>query len=148
MLDVNKFKQNINKTDKIDGKKLVKKLAFFVLANGDQEDLPTVFIPPVEVRELRGLFSTYQLNKKTTTQFKNRVHSILKQNGIPVLRKEISEPAFRAKLLALPLSQTWKIQLRLLFKQIENIEQETEELKKAIYQAATKSTKIFPISII
>lgn len=91
VLDVNKFKQNINKTDKIDGKKLVKKLAFFVLAHGDQDDLPTVYIPQVEVRELRGLFSTYQLNKKTTTQFKNRVHSILKQNGIVVSRKEISE---------------------------------------------------------
>jgi transposase len=144
ILDVNKFKQNINKTDKIDGKKLVKRLAFFVLANGDQEDLPTIFIPPVEVRELRGLFSTYQLNKKTTTQFKNRVHSILKQNGIAVLRKEISEPAFRTKLLALPLSQAWRMQIQLLFKQIENIEQETEELKKAIYQLGNQ---LFPKEI-
>lgn len=144
ILDVNKFKQNINKTDKIDGKKLVKRLAFFVMANGDQEDLPTVFVPPIEVRELRGLFSTYQLNKKTTTQFKNRIHSILKQNGIPVLRKEISEPAFRTKLLALPLSQAWKVQIRLLFKQIENIEQETEELKKVIYQLGNR---LFPNEI-
>lgn len=134
VLDVNKFKQNINKTDKIDGKKLVKRLAFFILAHGDQEDLPTVFIPPVEIRELRGLFSTYQLNKKTTTQFKNRVHSILKQNGIIVSRKEISELPFRAKLLTLPLSSIWKIQIQTLLKQIDNIEQETEELRKVIYK--------------
>ncbi len=119
VLDVNKFKQNINKTDKIDGKKLVKKLAYFIMANGDQDDLPTVFIPSVQIREIRGLFSTYQLNKKTTTQFKNRVHSILKQNGIVVSRKGISEkPAFRTKLLTLPLSQVWKIQIQTLLKQI------------------------------
>ena len=41
VLDVNKFKQNINKTDKIDAKKLLKRLVFFVLAHGDQDDLPT-----------------------------------------------------------------------------------------------------------
>lgn len=141
ILDVNKYKQNIQKTDKVDGKKLVKKLAFFVLAHGDQDDLPTVYIPPVEVQELRGLFSTYQLNKKTTTQFKNRIHSILKQNGIPITRKELSEPANRAKLLELPLSQAWKIQIKMLFNQIENIEHETEELKKAIYKLGNQLYK-------
>ena len=51
----------MNKTDKIDGKRLVKRLAFYVMAHGDQEDLPMVFVPSEEVRELRALFSTYQL---------------------------------------------------------------------------------------
>ena len=144
ILDVNKFKQNINKTDKIDGKKLVKRLVFYVMAHGDQEDLPTVYIPSIEIRELRGLFSTYQLNKKTMTQFKNRVHSILKQNGIALSRKEVSDPKFRSKLLDLRLSQAWKIQIKMLLKQVENIEQETEELKKAIYQLGNQ---LFPKEI-
>jgi transposase len=141
VLDVNKYNQNNNKTDKIDTNKLVKRLAFFVLAHGDQNDLPTVYIPPIEVRELRGLFSTYQLNKKTITQFKNRIHSIFKQNGLVISRKDISAVPSRSKLLELPLSPTWKIQLKILLKQLELIEQETEELKKAIYNLGNKVFK-------
>ncbi len=64
VLDVNKFKSGNNKTDKIDAKKLVKRLAYYVIAHGDDKDLPLVYVPPKEVRELRGLFSTYRLNKK------------------------------------------------------------------------------------
>ena len=78
ILDTNKFMTGINKTDKIDAKKLVKRLAYYVTTNGDNNDLPLVYVPAREVRELRALFSTYQLNKKTMTQFKNRIYSILK----------------------------------------------------------------------
>ena len=52
---MNKFKNGNNKTDKIDAKKLVKRLAYYVIAHGDDNDLPLVYVPPKEVRELRGL---------------------------------------------------------------------------------------------
>jgi transposase len=141
VLDVNKYKANNKKTDKIDAKRLVKRLAFYVLAHGDQEDLPTVFVPPIEVRELRALFSTYQLNKKTMTQFKNRIHSILKQNGIVIPRKDLSQPQKQARILQMSLSQTWKIQIMTLLKQIEMVEQETEVLKQAIYEMGNRLFK-------
>jgi transposase len=134
VLDVNKFKAGINKTDKIDTKKLVKRLAYYVTANGDSNDLPLVYVPPKAVRELRALFSTYQLNKKTVTQFKNRIHSILKQNGYPLPRKEIFSLEFRPKLLEIPLGDTWQFQLKTLLKQMEGLEQETETIKQEIYK--------------
>lgn len=134
VLDVNKFKAGINKTDKIDVKKLVKRLAYYVTANGDNEDLPLVYVPPKAVRELRALFSTYQLNKKTITQFKNRIHSLLKQNGYALPRKKIFGLEFRAKLLELPLGNTWKFQLQTLIKQLEALEAETDEIRLEIYK--------------
>ncbi|HEX3006003.1 MAG TPA: IS110 family transposase [Bacteroidales bacterium] len=141
VLNVNKYKASVNKTDKIDGKKLVKKLAFYVLAHGDQDDLPMVFVPPAEVRELRALFSTYQLNKKTVTQYKNRIHSILKQNGIVISRKELSNPKRQAQIIQMGLSQAWKLQIEILLKQIEMIEQETETIKELIYEIGNKLFK-------
>lgn len=140
ILDVNKYKAANKKTDKVDAKRLAKKLAFYVLAHGDEDDLPMVFIPPMEVRELRALFSTYQLNKKTTTQFKNRIHSILKQNGIVIPRQSISRLS-GAKILEIPLSTTWKFQIETLLKQLELIEQETETLKQVIYELGYKLYK-------
>jgi Transposase and inactivated derivatives len=134
VLNVNKYKASINKTDKIDTKKLTKKLAYYVLTNGDSDDLPLVYVPPKEVRELRALFSTYRLNKKTITQFKCRIHSIFTENGIDIPKKQVLNPKNRAKLLELSLADTWKQQLRILFTQLDTIEQETEQIKKLIYE--------------
>lgn len=44
--------------------------------------LPEIKIPRQEVRILRGLFSTYLMLNRDKTAFKNRVHSILKENGV------------------------------------------------------------------
>lgn len=134
VLDVNKYKASINKTDKIDTKKLVKKLVFYVIMKGDQYDLPLVHVPPKEVRELRALFSTYRLNKKTLTQFKNRIHSVFTENGIDISKKDLVNPAYREKLLQQPLSDVWKLQLKTLFIQLEAIENETDKIKQMILQ--------------
>ena len=112
----------------------LKRLAFYVLAHGDQDDPPMVFVPPVEVRELRALFSTYQLNKKTMTQFKNRIHSILKQNGLVISREDLSEAKKRENLLDIQLSKAWNFQIKTLLKQLEFVEQETEAIKQLIYE--------------
>jgi transposase len=134
VLDVNKYRVGSKKTDKVDAKKLVKKLAFYVLSHGDEDDLPTVFVPPLEIRELRALFSTYRLNRKTITQFKNRIHSIVKQNGICISRRDISTPSFQNKLLQLPLRNVWLFQIKTLAQQITLLEEQTNELKKVIYE--------------
>lgn len=134
ILDVNKFKTSINKTDKIDAKKLVKRLAFYVIANGDDSDLPLVYVPPKEVRELRALFSTYQLNKKTMTQFKNRIHSILRQNGFTVSSIKEINPELIAKISGVPLNDIWKFQLKTLLNQLESLAVETDTIKQKICQ--------------
>jgi transposase len=138
VLDVNKFRAGINKTDKIDAKKLVQRLAYYVNAKGDSKDLPLVYVPPKEIRELRALFSTYQLNRKAGTQFKNRIHSLLKENGYCLPRKAIFSLESRVKLWELPLDKTLRFQLKTLFKQLESLEQETEQIKAEIYKLGYK----------
>ena len=64
-------------TDKIDADKLCRIIKAQVLS-GEQLVSP-VTLPPVEIQELRGLFSTYRLFKKQNTQIKNRIHSLLKE---------------------------------------------------------------------
>jgi transposase len=134
VLDVNKYYANNNKTDKLDAKKLAKKLAYYVITHGDSDDLPLVYVPPKAIRELRGLFTSYKLNKKAIVQFKNRIHSIFKENGFNVPKKLSSTLQNRTKLLELPISDIWKSQLKVLFSQIDALEEETEKIKQLIYE--------------
>lgn len=134
ILDVNKYKANTNKTDKLDAKKLSKKLAYYVMTNGDSDDLPLVYVPPKAVRELRALFTTYQLNKKTITQFKNRIHSIFTENGLDIPRKKIKNPEYRSQLLDLLSDACWQFQLKTLFVQLDAIQEETEKVKQLILE--------------
>jgi transposase len=134
VLNVAKYKTTGNKTDKIDARKLVKKLAYYVIAQGDEDDLPLVYIPTKEVRELRSLFTTYNLNKKTITQYRNRIHSILKGNGIVLKKTEIFKKDFLKSLMALALSKAWIFQLEILFDQIHALEKNTDVIKDAIFK--------------
>ena len=134
ILNTIKFKQTTNKTDKIDVTKLAKKLAYYVIAGGDEGDLPQVYVPEIQIRELRGLFSTYKLNKKTINQYKNRIHSILKQNGIASERKKIFTKIFRNKIDELPIRSVWKFQIRKLFDLIDSLEENTNIIKQSIFK--------------
>jgi transposase len=66
-----------NKTDKIDEDKLCRIVKMQVLSG--EKAISPVTIPPAEIQELRGLFSTYRLLKKQCTQYKNRIHSLVKE---------------------------------------------------------------------
>jgi transposase len=85
VLNVNKYKQNRNKTDKIDCIRLVQELWAFIMFGNKTVDLPLVYVPEVKVRELRSYFSSYKLKNKIKTQLKNRVHSLLKENGYALI---------------------------------------------------------------
>ena len=132
ILNTIKYRRTGNKTDKLDAKKLAKKLAYFVLSGGDDDDLPRIYIPKKQVRELRGLFSTYKLSKKIINQLKNRTHSILKENGFVIKRKEVFLKRFTSNLDSLKIDEGWKIQIKILSKQIEFVEKQNAELKDTI----------------
>ena len=66
------------KTDKVDAKKLATMLKFHIECGNDF--LPLVYVPEKDIRELRALFSTYELYKKQRTSIKNRIRSILREN--------------------------------------------------------------------
>jgi transposase len=65
---------NVNKTDKLDAKGLAKLLHL--------ESLPTVWLPPGEIRDKRELHRTRMALSKLRTALKNRIHSTLAKYGI------------------------------------------------------------------
>lgn len=62
-----------NKTDKLDAKGLA-----ILLRNGT---LPEVWVPPGELRDLRGLMRTRLALRSHTTALKNRVHAAIRRYG-------------------------------------------------------------------
>lgn len=65
---------NVNKTDKLDAKGLAKLLHL--------DSLPTVWLPPGEIRDERELHRTRMALTKLRTALKNRMHATLAKYGI------------------------------------------------------------------
>ena len=82
ILNTNEYRNQGNKTDKIDCKLLLGIVTYHEIMNTDPTERPYIYVPVPAVRELRGMFTTYNLQKKLLNQTKNRIHSIYKQNGM------------------------------------------------------------------
>ena len=106
-----------------------------------KEYLPTVYVVDAEIREIRGLFTTYQLYKKTKVQLKNRIHSILKQNGICIERGKIDRKDFEARIDGFEISEIWKFQIRSALKALKSVYEEQEEIKDQIHLLGYKLFK-------
>jgi transposase len=119
-----------NNTDKIDASILCRILKMQVLS-GEQLISP-VFVPPKEIQELRGLFSTYRLLKKQTTQIKNRIHSLLKENLYGFTQEEIFGKKSREKIQNLESGTAQSFQIHMLLRQLADIEVSIELLKEEI----------------
>lgn len=138
VLNTIKFRSMSNKHDKIDARKLVKKLAFFVMHDADDDDMPTIFIPEKEVRELRSLFTTNKLNKKHICQTKCRIYSILKQSGIQIGKTKMYSPELRLILNGLKLSESEKYQIDLLLDHLEYLTMQENKIKIKIKELGLK----------
>ena len=88
VLNMNKVQFSGNKTDRIDARRLLDLLCYYVHVKGISE-LPSIYIPRPGVRQLRSLLSTYRLNKRVVTQLKNRIHGLLKQSGVVTTRHRL-----------------------------------------------------------
>jgi transposase len=119
-----------NNTDKIDADKLCQALKAQVLS-GVQQVVP-VTLPPVEVQELRSLFSTYRLYRKQNTQLKNRIHSLLKEQLYGFTREEIFGKKSREKVRGLSGNPIVKFQINQLMDRLERDEEDTEALKERV----------------
>ena len=139
ILNTIKFRGNINKTDKIDGKKLVKKLSYYVLFDGDQHDLPTIYIPEKGIREIRGLFTTHKLIKKQINQSKSRIYSILKQNGVQKSKAEMYNINILMK--DLNIEESWIYQIELIFNQLSFLEIQKNRIENKIKEIGYKIFK-------
>jgi len=117
-------------TDKIDADKLCRILKAQVLS-GEQLVSP-VTTPPVEIQELRGLFSTYRLFKKQNTQLKNRIHSLLKEQLHGFTQEEIFGKRDRQEIRAISPGSTMHFQVNLLMDRLERDEADVELLQDKI----------------
>jgi transposase len=121
-------------TDKIDADKLCRILKAQILS-GEQLISPVV-MPPVEIQDLRSLFSTYRLYKKQNTQLKNRIHSLLKEQLYGFTQEEIFGKKDRKHIRAIAPGTVMHFQINQLLDRLERDEAETEELKnKVLLQA-------------
>jgi len=128
------------KTDKIDATKLAKKLKYYICYDKSADEFPTIYIPSKEVSELRSMFVTYEMLKKQACMTKNRIRSLLRQNGIFGFSKEnLSYNHIQNKIRSLPVSDALSIQISILLSTLNSLEDEKENIKKAIL----KKGKIF-----
>lgn len=127
------------KTDKVDAKKLATMLKYHIKC--DNDFLPLVYVPEKNIRELRALYSTYELYKKQRTSIKNRIRSILRENLKTQKAQYIYGPRKRNKILSLPLSPIYKFQLEELYLHLDNIDNQIIEIKKMISSLGRKYEK-------
>jgi len=123
-----------NKTDKIDADKLCRILKMQVLSG--EKTISEVTIPPAEIQELRGLFSTYRLLKKQTTQLKNRIHSLLKEKLYGFTQEQIFGKGSRKMLRQMQGDPTLGFQINHLFDLLENLEAGIHVLEDEIKEHA------------
>ena len=123
-----------NKTDKIDADKLCRILKMQILS-GEKTICP-VTVPPVEIQELRGLFCTYRLLKKQSTQYKNRIHSLLKEKLYGFTQEQIFGKSSRKMIREIEKDTVLSFQLNHLFDLLENLEAGIEVLEEKIKEQA------------
>jgi transposase len=122
-------------TDKIDANILSRILKMLVLS-GEQAGF-AITVPPVDIQELRGLFTTYRLYRKQTTQIKNRIHSLLKEKLYGFTREGIFDQKSREKIRGLENGTAMSFQLNELFDLLEFTESRIEPLKEEILARGT-----------
>ena len=123
-----------NKTDKIDADKLCRILKMQVLSG--ESTISPVTIPPAEIQDLRGFFSTYRLLKKQTTQIKNRIHSVLKEKLHDFTREKIFGKGVRKMLRGMEGDKALSLQLNELFDTLEYLEAKSQVWEDRIKEQA------------
>ena len=121
-------------TDKIDASILSRILKMLVLS-GEHPSF-AVTVPPVDIQELRGLFTTYRLYKKQIVQIKNRIHSLLKEKLYGFTQEEIFDQKSRKTLRELELGTALAFQLNELFDYLAYQESRVDPLKEQIMAQA------------
>jgi transposase len=119
-----------NNTDKIDANILSRIIKMQVLS-GEQAISPVV-VPPFDIQELRGLFTTYRLYRKQTTQIKNRIHSLLKEKLYGFTQEEIFDKNSREKIRIIEDGTSLSFQINELFDMLEFMETRIDPLKEQI----------------
>ncbi len=121
------------KTDKIDAEKIAARLKYYILFNPSDVEFPLVYMPAKEVREVRSLFTVYDIYKRQKNMNKNMIRSLLKQNGIFGFKKaNLSYQNVQKNLTSAKMSDTVRAEIESLLSIINFLENKMEETKKQI----------------
>jgi transposase len=125
-------KKSMKKTDYKDALEIAARLRYYVLYSKDERLFPTVHVPAKEVQELRSLFSTHDLLTKQKVMSKNRIRSLLVQQGICIKKEKIYTIEMKKRVLNLKMSTIARYQIATLYNQIADSERQIKELKEMI----------------
>jgi len=137
ILNMHQVEFSGNKTDKIDARRLLDLLSFYVHVKGIAE-LPAVYVPRPEVQRLRSLLATYRLNKRIITQIKNRIHSLFKQSGIVTTRGRLFTKAGWKEATS-KASRELRIHLAVLCRQLGEAKTAAEDVRDLIVELGLKT---------
>jgi len=112
------------KTDKLDAKAILEFLEIGYL--------PTIRVASKPIQKLRSLFSIYLLTRRNSTSYKNRIHSLLKSNGIFLKNKDPFTKAGIIELRSLELGPEDQFQMDHLLEDVEYYAKKIEEIKGQI----------------
>jgi transposase len=105
------------KTDKKDVERLIRLLIADIV--------PEVWVPPLEVRELRGMISYRQRLVKTSTMIRNRLQSLIHRHNLLLPKGALSDPAWWQ---AQKMSALEKIQIRQELAMLEELSKHKAEV--------------------
>ena len=105
------------KTDKEDVKRLIRLLIADIV--------PEVWVPPLHVRELRGMISYRQRLVKTGTMIRNRLHSLLHRHNLLLPKSELRNKEWWEKQA---FSELEKIQIRQELAMLDEIDEHKAEV--------------------
>ena len=111
------------KTDKEDVKRLIRLLIADIV--------PEVWVPPVEVRELRGMISYRNRLVKMGTMVRNRLHSLLHRHNLILPKNQLTDQAWWE---AQGLSALEKIQIRQELTMLEELDKHKAEVDAELGQ--------------
>jgi transposase len=126
------------KTDKRDAKKLVTYLHYMVTTK--QEDrIPAIYVPSQVVRELRCLFSSYQLAVRELVMTKNRIRALFHEQGLTVLlpARTLHAPALKEISGSQQFPLYIQAQLDVFTNILATLEENLEKLANTILQVGS-----------
>jgi len=137
VLDPRKFKiirDSWNKTDKHDARNMSKALWVYVVTG--EFGIPTVYKPDVVIRELRKLFTQYNLLNRQIRMLKNSVQALLAENGLTVTsegkRKLRLEKHGIEILKGRDLTHASRVSIEMSLKMLWRLEEEKEKMGQEI----------------
>jgi transposase len=126
-----------HKTDRRDAAAL--SLALWMSAQTGELVLPEVWQPTPEVKELRRLFSQWQILNTQIRQLKAQVQGVLLENGIPdrwLGRRMVENPAVGHQLMAdLELSSASAFSITMSLRMLAMLREQKKCLQREIYRA-------------